>query len=317
MTAVVEISELRKTYGSTVAVDAVSFQVEQGEIFGLLGPNGAGKTTTVECVAGLRRPDQGSIRVLGLDPGERHGAHARLLRESVGMQLQNSAAPAKLTVREVMNMYASFYSNPADPDALITALGLEAKRDTYFKRLSGGQRQRVSIALALIGNPRLAVLDELTTGLDPQARRETWALIEGIRDRGVSVILVSHFMEEAEYLCDRVAVIDAGRVVAQGTCDAVIAQAGGGVQVRFRPSGAFADEVLTALPEVRAVQRHGGAVAVTGTGELVHTVIRALAEVGVTANDLRSQTPTLEDAFLALTGRPAADSTEEGKDHDR
>jgi ABC-2 type transport system ATP-binding protein len=308
MTAVVEISKLRKTYGRTVAVDEVSFQVAEGEIFGVLGPNGAGKTTTVECVGGLRRADAGSIRVLGLDPGERRGPDAANLRESIGMQLQNSAVPAKLTVREVLDMYASFYRDPADPAALIKALGLESKRDTYFKRLSGGQRQRVSIALALVGNPRLAVLDELTTGLDPQARRETWALIEAVRDRGVTVILVSHFMEEAEYLCDRVVLIDAGRVVAQGTCDAVVSQAGGGNQVRFRPSAEFDDALLTALPGVRTVERHGGAVTVTGEGDLVNAVIQALSRVDVTARDLRSQAATLEDAFIALTGRVAADS---------
>ncbi|GIF75198.1 ABC transporter ATP-binding protein [Asanoa siamensis] len=213
MTTVIEVQDLHKRYGPKVAVDGISFQVDEGEIFGILGSNGAGKTTTVECVEGLRRADRGSIRVLGLDPVRDHAE----LTQRVGAQLQEAQLPEKLRVGEALSLYASFYRRPADPAALVAALGLEDIRSTRFGKLSGGQRQRVSIALALIGNPRVAVLDELTTGLDPRARRETWRLIEEVRAGGVTILLVTHFMDEAERLCDRVAVFDRGRVVAIDT----------------------------------------------------------------------------------------------------
>src|ERR1041384_3508504 len=197
--AVIEVANLHKRYGQQVAVDDVSFTVERGEIFGILGPNGAGKTTTVECIEGLRTPDGGVSRVCGIDSQHDTGE----LRELLGAQLQESELPDKLKVREAMELYSSFYRAPADWRELVETLSLTTKLDTQFRRLSGGQKQRVSIALALIGNPKVAVLDELTTGLDPQARRDAWDLIEGIRDRGVKIVLVTHFMEEAERLCDR------------------------------------------------------------------------------------------------------------------
>ncbi|RSN14976.1 ABC transporter ATP-binding protein [Streptomyces sp. WAC 05977] len=209
----IEVSNLRKTYGEHVAVDDVSFHVEQGEIFGILGTNGAGKTTTVECLQGLRTPDSGTMSVLGLDPGKDHGA----LRQRLGSQLQESRLPDKIKVHEALDLYASFYANPADTGDLLAKLGLTGQRDQYFGKLSGGQKQRVSIALALVGRPEVAVLDELTTGLDPHARRDTWKLVETVRDAGVTVLLVTHFMDEAERLCDRLAIFDAGRVVATGT----------------------------------------------------------------------------------------------------
>ncbi|WP_328605535.1 ABC transporter ATP-binding protein [Amycolatopsis sp. NBC_00345] len=209
----IEVTELTKRYGDRVAVDGVSFTVERGEVFGILGTNGAGKTTTVECLQGLRTADAGTISVLGLDP-----AHDRdELRRRVGVQLQESRLPEKLRVREALELFASFYPHPADVDGLLRRLALEDHQRTYFGRLSGGLKQRVSIALALIGEPEVAILDELTTGLDPHARRDTWKLVEGVRDSGVTVLLVTHFMDEAERLCDRVAVFDAGRVVATGT----------------------------------------------------------------------------------------------------
>ena len=211
--AVIDVEHVRKQYGEKVAVEDVSFTVEEGEIFGILGRNGAGKTTTVECVVGLRRPDGGLVRVLGMDP-RRDGQE---LRQHVGVQLQESELPDKLTVAEAIDLYASFYRTPADGRALLSLLGLAEKRDTRYRKLSGGQKQRLSIALALIGRPRIAVLDELTTGLDPAARRGTWALIEDIRRQGVTIVLVSHFMEEAERLCDRVAIIEAGRIAAIGS----------------------------------------------------------------------------------------------------
>ncbi|MEV7552674.1 ABC transporter ATP-binding protein [Amycolatopsis sp. NPDC089917] len=209
----IEVTNLRKTYGEHVAVDDVSFHVEQGEIFGILGTNGAGKTTTVECLQGLRTPDSGSISVLGLDPNTDHAA----LKQRLGSQLQESRLPEKLKVQEALELYASFYANPADPGDLLAKLGLTGQRNKYFGKLSGGQKQRVSIALALIGRPEVAVLDELTTGLDPHARRDTWKLVEDVRDTGVTVLLVTHFMDEAERLCDRLAIFDSGRVVATGS----------------------------------------------------------------------------------------------------
>src|SRR3954466_15689621 len=213
----IEVRNLRKTYGETVAVEDVSFAVDEGEIFGVLGPNGAGKTTTVETIAGLRVADRGRVRVLGRDPADPE------LRELVGVQLQDGPLPDRLGGGEALDLYAAFYRDPADAGELIAQLGLEKVRDNAFGKLSGGERQRLSIALALIGRPRIAILDELTTGLDPSARRATWALIEDIRARGVTILLVTHFMEEAERLCDRVAVIDRGRVVALDSPDAIIA----------------------------------------------------------------------------------------------
>ncbi|MEU8630905.1 ABC transporter ATP-binding protein [Amycolatopsis sp. NPDC048633] len=218
----IEVTDLRKSYGSRVAVDGVSFTVERGEIFGILGTNGAGKTTTVECLQGLRQADSGEISVLGLDPA----ADRTALTRRVGVQLQESQLPAKLRVREALELFASFYPDPADVDVLLDRLDLRDHSRAYFGKLSGGQKQRVSIALALVGNPELAILDELTTGLDPHARRETWRLVEGVRATGVTVLLVTHFMDEAERLCDRVAIFDAGRVVATGTPAELRATAG-------------------------------------------------------------------------------------------
>jgi ABC-2 type transport system ATP-binding protein len=297
--AAVEIAHLRKAYGEVVAVDDVSFSVAEGEIFGILGPNGAGKTTTVECVMGLRSLDAGSIRVTGLDPGrDREDLHV-----IVGAQLQESALPPKLRVGEILDLYRSFYRNPADVGELVDALGLAGKRKDYYRSLSGGQRQRLSIALALIGRPKIAVLDEMTSGLDPQARRDTWDLIEGVRNRGVTILLVTHFMEEAERLCDRVALIDAGHVVALDSPAGLAARASGGTSVRFVPSAPFDDRLLSKLPEVRAVTRSGSHVIVTGTGELVNAVILTLAAAGVTAREVQIDSSTLEDAFVKLTGR--------------
>jgi ABC-2 type transport system ATP-binding protein len=295
----VEIAHLRKTYGALVAVDDVSFSVAEGEIFGILGPNGAGKTTTAECAIGLRSPDSGTIRLMGLDPH----ADAAKIHEIVGVQLQASALPPKLRVGEILDMYRSFYRDPADVGELIEVLGLAGKRNDYYRSLSGGQRQRLSIALALIGRPKIAVLDEMTTGLDPQARRDTWELIEGVRDRGVTILLVTHFMEEAERLCDRVALIDNGRVVALDTPARLAAQARGGKSMRFLPSAPFDDRLLTELPEVRRVEREGARVVVTGTGELVNAVVLTLAAAGVTARDVQLDSSNLEDAFVRLTGR--------------
>jgi len=293
-----EITHLRKTYGTLAAVDDVSLSVAEGEIFGILGPNGAGKTTTVECAIGLRNADSGTVRLLGLDPRTERDE----VREIVGVQLQTGTQPAKLRVGEILEEYQSFYREPADVGELLDVLGLTAKRGDYYRTLSGGQRQRLSVALALVGRPKIAVLDEMTTGLDPQARRDTWELIEGIRDRGVTIVLVTHFMEEAERLCDRVALIDNGRVVALDTPAALAERARGGKTMRFRPSAPFDDRLLTGLPEVTALEHAGQHVVVTGTGELVSAVILALHAAGVTARDVQLDSSNLEDAFVKLTG---------------
>jgi ABC-2 type transport system ATP-binding protein len=282
-------------------VNGVSFAVEQGEIFGILGPNGAGKTTTVECVEGLRTPNGGDIRVCGIDPQRDEGE----LRQLLGAQLQESELPDKLEVGEAMRLYSSFYRDPADWRELVEILNLTSKVDTQFRRLSGGQKQRLSIALALIGNPKVAVLDELTTGLDPQARRDVWDLIERIRDRGVTILLVTHFMEEAERLCDRLAVIDSGRVVAVDTPAGLVSKVDDQQRIRFRPSEPLDPAVLTALPEVTSVERAGRQLVVTGTGNLLLAVTTVLAHNQVIAADLRVEQTTLDDAFVALTGHPA------------
>jgi len=295
----VEISHLRKTYGPLLAVDDVSLSVTEGEIFGILGPNGAGKTTTVECAIGLRSPDSGTIRLMGIDP---HTDKAQI-HEITGVQLQSGAFPAKLRVGEIIDMYRSFYRHPADVGELAGALGLTDKRKSYYRSLSGGQQQRLSVVLALIGAPKIAVLDEMTTGLDPQARRDAWELIEHVRDRGTTVLLVTHFMEEAERLCDRVALIDSGRVVALGTPAGLAARARGGTTVRFLPSAPFDQSLLTRLPEVTAIEHDGHHIVVTGIGELATAVIIAMHAAGVEARDVRIGASTLEDAFVRLTGR--------------
>jgi ABC-2 type transport system ATP-binding protein len=297
--AVISVQHLRKTYGDIVAVDDVSFEVQPGEIFGILGPNGAGKTTTVESLMGLRRPDSGRISVLGLDPRTDRTAFT----EAVGVQLQTSQLPEKIRVGEAIELYRSFYDDPVDGDELLDQLGLSATRRLRYGKLSGGQQQRLAIALALIGRPRIAVLDELTTGLDPQARRDTWDLIAGIRDRGATVVLVTHFMEEAEYLCDRLAVIDRGRVVAGGTTSELIEQATGRSRIKFRPAKPFPDSLLTELPEVTSLTRAGATVTITGQGEVLQAVTARLGRAGIVAHDLRVHQADLDDAFIALTGR--------------
>ncbi|MEV0586565.1 ABC transporter ATP-binding protein [Nonomuraea sp. NPDC050310] len=298
--ALIEVTKLHKRYGDHVAVDDVSFSVAEGEIFGVLGPNGAGKTTTVECLSGLRSPDGGTIRIAGFDPL----TERREIRRILGVQLQSSELPEKIKVWEALELFASFYGER--PGDLLDRVGLTAKREAYFGKLSGGQKQRLSIALALVGRPRVAILDELTTGLDPAARRETWDLIREVRDSGVTIVLVTHFMEEAERLCDRLAVIDAGRVVAVDSPVGLIDRVNGEQRLRFRPSGPFDESVLRGLPEVTGLARDGAQIAVTGTGNLPHAVTLALASAGIVPTDLRIEQATLDDAFLALTGKKLA-----------
>lgn len=295
--SVIEVNHLRKTYGDTQAVRDLSLQVHRGEIFGLLGRNGAGKTTTVEIIGGLRRPDSGRVTVLGLDP-IRDGAR---LREQVGLQLQDSQLQPRITVREALDLYASFYPEPADPTALMAELGLTAKAGTRFDRLSGGQRQRLSVALALVGRPQVAILDELTTGLDPHARREAWDLVRAIRDRGVTIVLVTHLMEEAERLCDRIAVIADGQVVATGTPAQLTGAVRSPQTLSFAPDRAVPPGLLEAVAGVLGVERDGDRLAVRGTGRMVQDVLVALAGADVHADAVRLDGAGLEDAFLALT----------------
>jgi len=298
---VVTVQHLVKRYGHRIAVDDVSLSIREGEIFGIIGPNGAGKTTTVECISGLRAPDSGSISVYGLSPQKDRNR----IRELVGVQLQESALPPRLTVGEAVRLFASFYPNPLDPDQLLESLGIGQIDKSQFKSLSGGQKQRLSIALALVGNPRLAILDELTTGLDPEARRETWSLIERMRDRGVTVILVTHFMDEAEKLCDRLALISHGTVRTLDTPEAIAATAGGS-RVRFVPSQPVDDQTLRAIPGVNEIERKQRYVTVVGTGDLAPSLIAALAAIGVRVAELEARAGNLEDAFLEMTKEDAS-----------
>lgn len=298
--SVLEAHHLRKDYGSTRAVDDVSLTLEEGQIVAVLGPNGAGKTTTVEMIAGLRQADAGSVRVLGLDPQ----ADPHAIRELVGMQLQAARLPGKITVSEALRLYASFYANPADTGELLHRLGLTEKADTAFKDLSGGQQQRLSIALALVGRPQIAILDELTTGLDPHARREVWGLIESVRDSGVSILLVTHFMDEAERLADQVVIIDDGRVVASGTPAELTGEMREGYEFRM----AFAEELpdqlvrtVRELPEVISLSADHSSYAVTGTATVLPSVIGALASADVIPTEVRTVTHTLEDVFVQKT----------------
>ncbi|MFG2503451.1 ABC transporter ATP-binding protein [Streptomyces sp. NPDC048441] len=298
---IIEVHDLRKAYGGRAVVDGVSFAVEEGEIFGILGPNGAGKTTTVECVEGLRVPDAGTVRVAGLDPVADHDKVTQLL----GAQLQESELQGKLTVREALGLYAAFYPNPADWRPLAERLRLTDKLDSRFGKLSGGQKQRLFIALALIGNPKVVVLDELTTGLDPRARRDTWQLIEDVRDSGVTVLLVTHFMEEAQRLCDRIAVIDQGRIAALDSPAGLISRAAGSTVMSFTPSAPLDERELTALPRVTSVDHRDGRYTLSGTDETVNAAITLLARHHITAHQLRVSDATLDDAFLDLTGATA------------
>jgi len=288
---------LRKTYREVVAVADATFSVARGEIFGLLGPNGAGKTTTVEMLQGLRRPDSGEARVLALDPRER----ALALRRRIGCQLQQSALPDHIRVWEALDLFSSLTPGGRDWRSVMGEWGLGDKAKAAFHSLSGGQRQRLFVALALVNEPELVFLDEMTTGLDPVARRDAWGLIREIRDRGATVVLVTHFMEEAERLCDRVAIVDAGRVVATGSPQGLIGEYAGGVHVVFTadaPDLAW----LTDVPHVTSVQRHGPRVEVLGGGPVLAHVAAALLAHGLEPADLHLEEPTLEDVFLHVTG---------------
>jgi ABC-2 type transport system ATP-binding protein len=300
MSSVIEVRNLRKTYGTLVAVDDLSFEVEKGEIFGMVGPNGAGKTTTIECIEGLRQPDGGNVELLGMDPSEERHTVA----DRIGVQLQESALPPRLRVGEALNLFASFYERRADAGELLERLGLADKRTSAFDKLSGGQKQRLFIALALVGRPEVVFFDELTTGLDPQARRAMWDLVRDIREQGCTVFLTTHYMEEAERLCDRVLIIDEGRIVAFDTPEAMIRSLGAENRLVFTlPENQMAP-ALTHLPQVERVEQLGDRVVVYGQGQrFASSVVYALEDAQVDFLDLRTEQPNLEDVFLSLTGR--------------
>lgn len=300
MSPIISVKNLRKTYGKVVAVNDISFDIEEGEIFGFLGPNGAGKTTTVECLQALRRPDSGYIRVLGLDPMH----EANVCRQMVGSQLQESALPDRIKVWEALDLFASISSHAADWKILMGQWGLAEKSKSNFHSLSGGQRQRLFIALALVNNPKVVFLDEMTTGLDPAARRVAWDLIRAIREKGATVVLVTHFMDEAEALCDRLAVVDHGKVIASDTPQGLITQHHPEVQVIFSTREPVLPW-LNRVPGVKNVAVNGKRVEVTGTGPVLALTAVALNQHGIIPADLRVEQPTLEDVFLKLTGHKA------------
>jgi ABC-2 type transport system ATP-binding protein len=295
---VIEVNHLQKRYGAVTAVADISFQVEQNEIFSIVGPNGAGKTTTVEILIGLRQPDSGTVQVLGLNPQKQ----ASELRQRIGIQLQQAALPKRMKVWEALDMYAAFYEKTIPWEPLLEQWGLGEKRNAVFHNLSGGQKQRLFIALALLNDPEVVFLDELTTGLDPQARHATWDAVRAIRDQGKTVVLVTHFMDEAQELADRVAIIDQGNVVALNTPQGLIDGLGASSRVRFTNPNGFSPDVLRPLTSVTNVEQHGQQVIVHGTGPLLVNVAQALASHNVSPADLRIEQADLEDVFLSLTG---------------
>jgi ABC-2 type transport system ATP-binding protein len=297
MQPVVTVANLQKSYGDLQAVADVSFEVFPGEIFGLLGPNGAGKTTSVECVQGLRRPDSGEVRVLGLDPR----TDGETLRGMVGSQLQESSLPHRMKVWEALDLFSGLQPGGPPWRTVMDEWGLTQKASAYFGSLSGGQRQRLLVALALVNRPRLVFLDEMTTGLDPAARRATWQLIERIRDAGTTVVLVTHFMDEAERLCDRLAVVAAGRVVDTGSPAELVARSTDGVTVEFSAPPTMVDP-LRALPGVIGVDVVGPRLHVRGDPSIVPVVGKALIDGGVHPHDMAVRRPSLEDVYLRLVG---------------
>lgn len=281
-------------------MDDVSFQVERGEIFGLIGPNGAGKTTLLNCIEGLDTPTSGTIRVLDRHPvTDRHE-----LTRRTGVQLQSAALLPRITVAEAMRLFSSFYDRPAPWEELLTTLGIAGKQHARVDRLSGGERQRVFIALALLHRPEVVFLDELTTALDPQARLAMWDVVQDIRDRGTTVVLTTHYMEEAEHLCDRVGIIDHGRLIALDTVPALVHKHAGNATARFTLDRSVPTDLdLEAIDAVTAVQAERQHLTVQGTGDFIQHVLSELTTRGLRATDVRTASPGLEDVFLALTGR--------------
>lgn len=304
MSAVLSVDGLHKQYGTFTAVEDVSFAVAEGEIFGILGPNGAGKTTTVEAIQGLRHIDGGSVSVLGLDPTH----HAGEIRRRIGSQLQESALPDRMRVGEALELFSSLSPDGPEWEAVMSDWGLAEKRGAAFASLSGGQQQRLFVSLALVNDPEIVFLDEMTTGLDPSSRRVAWDLIRRIRERGTTVVLVTHFMDEAETLCDRLVVIDRKTVVAQGTPQQLIDDFGGGVRVRFTAATPGLPWMAD-VPYVTDIERDRDRWEVHGTGPVLAHVAAALVDHGIAPTDLRLERSTLEDVFLAITDEGEAAPT--------
>lgn len=297
---VVEVRDLVKLYPGIRAVDCITFEIHQGEIFGMVGPNGAGKTTTIEIIEGLRKPDGGEISVLGMDPRKDRYP----LRQRIGVQFQSASLPDRIKVWEALDLFASFYKRSIPWLPLLEQMGLADKRDAYFNKLSGGQKQRVFIALSLVNDPELVFLDEITTGLDPQSRRVMWDLVRDIRSRGKTVFLTTHFMEEAERLCDRVAIIDRGKIVALDSPSNLTRQLQSESRVIFELEGPFNNELFHDHPAIVRIEQIGERVMVYGQKEgLTTSVVNILDANKVSFGNLRSEHPNLEDLFLALTGR--------------
>ena len=302
---VIRVRELRKTYGALVAVDGVSFEVRPGEVFGLLGPNGAGKTTTVEVLEGLRQPDSGEVTVLGIDAIR----HADDLRARIGVSLQTAALYPKLTVAEVLDLFRAFYGHGRATSELIELMDLAEKRSTRTQDLSGGQRQRLSVALALVNDPELVFLDEPTTGMDPAARRALWDVVLGLKAEGRSVLLTTHYMEEAEVLCDRIAIMDHGHILESGTVEELVSRRFHERAVRFDAVEGLTDERMAAIPGVTSVKHEDGVVMLY-TRDVPATIGAVLAttdELGHEPANLAVRRATLEDVFLDLTGRALRD----------
>lgn len=304
-TPVVKVSGFRKTYKSFVAVDDVSFEVYDGEIFGLIGPNGAGKTTTMECVEGLRTPDRGTITVLGLDPAR----DVYQLQSRIGIQLQEAQLQKRIKVKEAVHLWAELYGRKhSDGDRLLEQLGLAEKRNAWFMTLSGGQKQRLFIVLALINDPEVVFLDELTTGLDPQSRHAIWELVRGIRARGKTVFLTTHLMEEAERLCDRVAIIEHGKIIDIDTPERLVRRHCPERSVVLVSEDPKADECFKSIRGVDEVIHTESRYTIRGSGEdLVTNVIHCLSDNHIRVTDFRTILPTLEDVFLKVTGRSIRD----------
>ena len=300
MKNVVSCAAVSRNFGSFTALEDVSFEVREGEVFGVVGPNGAGKTTLLNCLEGLDRPSSGRVEVLGFDPvRDQHS-----LVQQIGVQLQSAALPPRLTVQDALELYSAFYERPRPWRELLTDLGIKDKANARVDRLSGGERQRVFVALALINRPRLAFLDELTTALDPQSRRNMWDTVEHVRDGGATVVLTTHYMEEAERLCDRVAIIDHGRLVALDTVASLIQQHAGETTAKLILSASPSAEFdLNGVPGVTSARTEGRELTIRGAADGLQGVLAALAAHRITVTSMSTTTPGLEDVFLALTGR--------------
>ncbi len=310
MSVAVRARGLVKRYGEVVAVAGLDLEVAHGSCLGLLGPNGAGKTTTIEILEGLKRPDEGEVEVLG----RRWSGDGRELRQRIGVQLQETQLEEKLQVHETLRLFRSFYRDRRDVDEVLELVGLVEKRSARVAELSGGQKQRLALACALVNRPEILFLDEPTTGLDPQARRRVWQVIEDFRRQGGPVLLTTHHMEEAERLADRLVIVDHGRIIAEGPVEAILASLGAESIVELRPGEdggleGLADAALLALPGVRSVRREPGAVALTvvDTQASVGALLGLLEREGLALQDLRTHRPTLEDVFVSLTGKHLRD----------